>query len=339
MRIVVTASLLSLTLVACSADRALAPAPKPLTPSVGAPIDLSGTGLTRLYQSIALAINDSGVIVGYVQATATDRSVAAVWRPPDYRVTILPDLGTGSSVAASIGNDETIGGRICEDANSSFPCHPAYWHAGALHQLAGIGQVNDVCTCDGHTLVGHLLVNGADHGVIWEDDIAIDVGVPVGQSSVDLVAVAHGNIVATAFHGVAEGDSAFERQLRPFRWAPTTGWVSMGFTETGVFDVNSQGTAVGGFSVIWPNGSNQPSNIPGEGLPFKINDRGVVGGSCVPNPTGADLPFFPCEWSSATGWYAISDDTAGEFEGLNNLNQAVGWTYADGRSFAVLWNP
>ena len=201
--------------------------------------------------------------------------------------------------------------------------------------------MNDVCTCDGHTLVGHLLINRADHGVIWEDDIAIDVGVPVGHPSVNLVAVAHGNIVGTAYNGVAEGDTAYQTQKRAYRWAPTTGWVSMGFTEFGVYDVNSQGSAVGGFSVIWPNGSNHPMGIPGPGvgLPFKINDLGVVGGSCVPDPTGTVTPFLPCEWTSATGWYAISNDTTGAFEGLNNLNQAVGWTYADGRSFAVLWNP
>ncbi len=262
-----------------------------------------------------------------------------MWQPPEYRAAFLPDDGEVSAVAASIGNDGTIGGRICEDTYASYPCHPVYWRAGALHKLGGIGQVNDVCTCDGHTLVGRVLVNGADHGAIWEDDVLIDVGVPAGHPRVNLVAVAHGNIVGTAYNGVAEGDGAYQTQQRAYRWFPVGGWVSMGFTEFGVYDVNSQGSAVGGFAVLWPNGSNAPIGIAGEGQPYRINDEGVIGGICVPDPYGPVRTAHPCEWTATTGWFAVSSDTTGSFEGINNRNEAVGWFEEDGRAFAVLWKP
>jgi hypothetical protein len=210
-----------------------------------------------------------------------------------------------------------------------------YWRDGILHQLGGLGEVDDVCPCDGHTLVGRTVVNGHDHGAIWEDDILIDVGVPSGFTNAELVAVAHGNIVGNA------ALDAFETQthVRAFRWSPATGWVGMGDTDAEVLDVNAQGSAVGTPSILWPTGSNIPVTIPGGGVVSAINDSGVVAGSCVPNPPGSPSAFLPCEWTSASGWQPIGTETFAGVTDINNSNMAVGQLFQAGLSTAILWTP
>jgi uncharacterized membrane protein len=334
MRSATRALVLSLGVVACSADRAVEPAPAPHPPRINASLNLGLASATELYQSTALAINDSGVVVGYAQVNVGDRRRAAVWRPPDYHVTILPDLGAQSAVATSIGNDGTMGGRICDTESASFPCHPVYWRSDVLHQLGGVGEVKDVCPCDGHTLIGRTIVDGRDHAAIWEDDVLIDIGTPAEFVNAEFVAIARGNIVGMGYFNSAEE----ARGIRSYRWSPTAGWIDLG-TELGIFDVNSRGSVIGGLGVIWLNGSSSATAMGGEGFPASINDSNVVAGSCVPDPLGPNTDFLPCEWTSATGWYAIGSNLFAGVSGINNSNEAVGFYFSSGRSFALLWRP
>jgi uncharacterized membrane protein len=335
MRLTTCAFSLSLAaVVSCSADHAVAPEPIPKTPHASSSLILGLNGTTPLYNSAATAINDSGTVAGNAQPTITDRQQAAVWSPPDYHLTLLPDLESRSSTALSIGNDGTIGGRICDSGNFQRPCHPVYWRDGILHQLGGLGEVKDVCPCDGHTLVGLTVVNGHDHGAIWEDDILIDVGTPAGFEDAELVSVARGYIVGVAYLASSEGLTHF----RSFRWSPLTGWVGMGDTEAAILGVNAQGSAVGTPDLLWPNGSNTSITIPGGGLVSAINDSGVVAGSC-PNPPGSSSAFLPCEWTSASGWNPIGTETFAAVTGINNSNMAVGELFQEGRPMAVLWTP
>jgi hypothetical protein len=336
MRLTTAAFLLSLAaVVSCSADHAVAPTPTPPTPHVSPSIILGFNGTTPLYQSAGTAINDPGTVAGNAQPTILDHQQAAVWGPPDYQLALLPDLGSRSSTASSIGNDGTIGGRICDSVFLQPPCHPVYWRNGVLHQLGGLGEVNDVCPCDGHTLVGRTIVDGHDHGAIWEDDILIDVGAPAGFTDAALVAVARGQIVGNAYLNT----SGTPTHVRAFRWSPSTGWVGMGDTDAAVLDVNAQGSAVGAPDILWSNGSNTPVVIPGGGVVSAINDSAVVAGSCVPNPPGSPSQFLPCEWTAASGWNPIGTETFAGVADINNSNMAVGQLFSAGLSTGILWTP
>jgi hypothetical protein len=329
--------LLSLIVVGgCSADRALG-SPPTSPPHVTASIDLSSTGGTQLFSSAANAINDSGVVVGFARTTELEPAKAAVWRPPDYRLEILPDLSVhGSSIALAIGTDGTIAGSACETDNLLLPCHPVYWRAGRLHQLGGSGAVNSICPCDGYSLVGRVRVNGADHGALWVDDVLIDVGIPPGYTGGELRSISHGNVVGNGFVGVFNSSSA----IAAYRWSPSTGWNKLESTiETQVQDVNSSGTAVGAFNEIWFAGANTESLLPANSFPSAINDSGVVAGVFDPTSAGTVDDFRPGTWSVVTGWVELGRQPKPTVRDINNAGLVVGSTASRGRSFAILWIP
>ena len=123
------AFLLLLPIVAaCRADRATAPVLHP--PRASASLNLGTSGPTPLYQSGAVAINDSGVILGRTQLTPGDRYRVVEWRPPDYQLTVLPDDGTGIVLAFAISRDGTIAWSACDSIDSPpvIPSSPSrYW--------------------------------------------------------------------------------------------------------------------------------------------------------------------------------------------------------------------
>lgn len=327
--------LVLLLVAACGGDRPTGIAPPTSSPHAAASTQLAFTGSSPLNNSAAFALNDSAVIVGYAQLAQFTPNKAVTWRPPEYLVTVLPDLGPqDASAAYAIGADGTIGGKVCDGMDDNVPCHPAYWRGGALHQLGGFGRVNAVCPCDGHTLVGRIDVGANSHGAIWEDDILIDVGVPAGFANAQLVSVSHGFIVGNAYHGAIDSDP----EAFPFRWSPTAGWTALEGDNHGVLDVNRDGTAVGVAPLLWLNGTNTPTAITEGGYPAAINDSGVVAGTFFLPIEGGTLPQ-PGEWTSMGGWAMIGIETTAGVRDINNANQAVGFEFESGRSYALLWTP
>lgn len=318
----------------CGRDRVAETTAPPTEPPVSASLQLGLTGSTPLYQSQATAINDSGVVVGNAQLTAVDRFQAVEWKPPQYLVTLLPGLTENeSSIATTISNDGTIGGTICESDDFTPPCHPVYWRNGELHQLSGLGEVTDVCPCDGHTMVGYVIVNGLDHGALWVDDVLIDVGAPSGFTSGELVAISHGHIVG---NGLTTSLSDAHAEA-PYRWSPAAGWVRLGGNvDSFASDVNASGTVVGGENDFWFDGSNSVTTFPGEGLPVAVNDSGVVAGRFR---TGDALDYQPGEWTQGTSWVPLGNERHVMVTGINNAGLAVGYASFNALAYALLWRP
>ena len=335
------------TVVSCSSEHRSPTETPPVNPVGVKTIDLALTSSTPLFTSRANAINDSGVVVGWAAVNAVDSTRAVVWRPPSYRAEFLPDQNAeNGSSANGVGRDGVIGGQIGCARSAEVSCTPVYWRAGVLHVLDGVGQVNAVCPCDSHTLVGQVVVNGALHGALWIDGVLIDVGTPHGFANAQLVSVAHGFIV---------GNASDDTLLNPtdgtgFRWSPSSGWTRLTGpppfeSSSFVFDVNSSGTAVGlaTFGTLWLNGSNTATVIPddedvGRGqLETAINDSSVVAG--VFTAAGHMFPVAAI-WSQSDGWRPIGDEFNPRVTDINISNQVVGYWAGDVDGFqALLWEP
>lgn len=337
------------TVVSCSSEHHSPTEAPPVQARGVRNINLALSGSTPLFSSRANAINDSGVVVGSASVNPGDPPRAVVWRPPGYAFEFLPDQNAqGGSSANGIGRDGVIAGQIGCGTSGAVSCTPVYWRAGTLHVLNGVGQVNAVCPCDSHTLVGQVVVDGALHGALWIDDVLIDVGTPTGFArgqSAQLLSVAHGFIVGNAF-----GDTItnpFRAFATPFRWAPSSGWTPMSTGSLDGFrfvaDVNSSGTAVGmaGLNTLWLNGSNIPTYMIDGDSDFgnsanAINDSSVVAGTF----RGGFHPFpSPGIWTQANGWTLIGGDIAPIVTDINNSNQVVGYSGFDHPDQAILWQP
>jgi hypothetical protein len=334
------------SVVSCSSEHRSPTESPPVEPVAATAIDLALSGPTPLFTSRANAINDSGIVVGSAAINAGEASRAIVWRPPGYAFEFLPDQNAaGGSSANAVGRDGVIAGQIgCGEGQVS--CTPVYWRDGVLHVLDGVGQVNAVCPCDSHTLVGQVVVNGELHGALWVDDVLIDVGTPPGGGNAQLVAVAHGFIVGDAIGDTA---SPHPQYGLPYRWSPSSGWTPMDilpFNEgrNRVADVNASGTAAGvsGGPVLWLTGSNSPTAFPNyepqenNYSADAINDSSVVAGTF----RGDGHPFpSPGIWTQADGWRPIGGDMYPVVTDINNSNQVVGFDLGGPAPVALLWVP
>jgi hypothetical protein len=322
------------SVAACSSDYKSPTESPPVKPVAVTRVDLTFSGSVPLFTSRANAINDSGVVVGSAAVNPRDVSRAVVWRPPVYAFEFLPDQSAANgSSANAIGRDGVIGGQTGCGTSGAVACTPVFWRDGALHVLDGIGQVNGVCPCDSHTLIGQVLVSGALHGALWIDEVLIDVGTPAGFANAQLVSVAHGFIVGNAFNGTPAsptGEAAF-------RWAPSSGWTPLD-GGTFVSDVNASGSAVGTASgpAIWLNGSNTPTPIPDGSSATAINDSSVVAGTFV---SGSDPFSVAAIWTQANGWTMIGAEMNPIVTDINNSSQVVGYWHDQGQDHGTIWEP
>jgi hypothetical protein len=322
------------SLVACSTDYNSPTESPPVKPLAVTHVDLTFTGSVPLFTSRANAINDAGVVVGSAALNPSDPPRAVIWRPPGYAFEFLPQYSPQTpSSANAIGRDGVVGGQIGCNVSGGTACAPVYWRDGVVHLLDGFGQVNGVCPCDSHTLVGQVLVDGVLHGALWIDEVLIDVGTPPGFSNAQLVSVAHGFIVGNAFNG----DPSTRVSLTGFRWAPSSGWTPL---DAGSFvrDVNRSGSAVGDAigPAIWPNGSNTATRIPDGVLAMAINDSSVVAGAFLPG----NVPFFVAGiWTQADGWTMLGNEMDPTVTDINNSRQVVGYWHDQGQDHGTIWEP
>lgn len=294
-------TLLALSLAACSADRSPTAPPATRVPgNTVSRVEIMTLGGTPVMYAVGNAINDSGLVVGWVSNISPLLDGAALWAPPDYTGELLPtSAGMGYSSATDVANDGTVLGLECASVGNG--CVPTVWRDGVITHLTALDTATDICPCDGETVVGAAIVDGVRHATVAIQGFPLDAGVPDGFVSSIFTAVANGHIVADAQR--SDGSTA------AFSWTPSGGWVMLpGGDHATVFDVNSHGDAIGRTTdgnAFWPGDGSSPTIEP-IGMFEAIDDAGLVVGEAplgtgLPNPP-EDAPSGGAFWRLDSGW-------------------------------------
>jgi probable HAF family extracellular repeat protein len=128
-------------------------------------VQLPDAGYT---ESFAIAINDAGVIVGFVwSAIGGDRAVRWLPSATTGGTYTMQDLGLASSVAYDINNAGEIVGNYLP--SSSSYSRAFYWIDGTLKDLPGLGlyAVAHTINENGDVAGWGYLHNGYQHAVLW----------------------------------------------------------------------------------------------------------------------------------------------------------------------------
>lgn len=329
-------ALLALTLAACSADRSPT-APPPVTREPGNSVsrtDIMSLGGTPVMYAVGNAINDSGLVVGYVSNISPFLEGAALWAPPEYAGELLPrSPGMDYSNATDVANDGTILGVECASAGNG--CVPTTWRNGAITHLTALDTATDLCPCDGETVLGAAMVDGVRHAAVAIQDLLLDAGIPDGFVSSIFTAVAYGHFVGEAAR--ADGSTA------AFRWTPSGGWAMLPGGELAtVVDVNSHGDAIGRTpdgNAFWPGDGSAPTIEP-IGTFEALDDSGLVVGEA---PLGTGFPNPPegapdggAFWRLDSGWE--SEGTAlSRWVAINSQGSFLELVRGNGSVMTVVW--
>jgi uncharacterized membrane protein len=237
------------------------------------------------YDGYAASVNNKGQIVGWAETTYHDPSCtapqvlqfeAAVWGPRLNQVTALIPYGTDSDSAATAINDQG--------------------------QVVGISGICSVA-------VGGA---SAQHGVIWENGVPVNMGSLGGQAWNTPVAINNHGVV-TGF-GNPSGDQNAPSNPIGFIWTAKNGMQEIfpvagtGDTNSIGFDINNNnqvagqsfGTTSGLRAILWENGVSTDLNtlvIGGDMnldliLAQGINDAGEIAGTAVDSTTGLEVGFL-----------------------------------------------
>jgi probable HAF family extracellular repeat protein len=301
--------------------------------------------------SVALAINNAGVIVGSSNVAGDLRPHAFVWK--NGRMTDLGTLAGGESEATAINQDGVIAGwsRI-----KSGNMRAVRWKDGIKRNLGTLGGRNSQAL--GINVFGVIVgwsqtSSGASHAFVWKDGVMTDIGTLGGASS-------RANGINRA--GVVVGQSTTASGERhAFRW------------KNGVFkDLGTGGTQSSFASAINTRGqivgsTGPPLDGAGEELEFadpflyqnEVMTTLLLPG-VVPRPTrhahaispegvvvgiGQD---FRSEEDDAEDAWVWENGTAQQLpelvarnasaNGINAVGNIVGYSStASGRTHAVLW--
>jgi probable HAF family extracellular repeat protein len=247
------------------------------------------SGLTMLDEagarnSLAVAINDAGVIVG--RAGGPSGSYAVQWQG-DTLIPLQAPVGS-TSEASGLNNQGQIVGRTMD---SSFASYPVLWDGSAAMPLnlpgGRFGSANDIN--DRGQIVGTTSAtpDGRSHATFWDGSRIIDLGSLSGDSSNAVAINGRGQTVGSFYTSSMAGASAalwngtigtdLNSLLRPD--AAAAGWVL-----NSAFDINDNGSIVG---VAFNRSACTPTDCEQFAFVLSLSDLPdqVVAVAAIPEPS------------------------------------------------------
>ncbi len=279
------------------------------------------------YQSNALGISPSGVIVGYAVPGLAEgdwQQHAVVWRD-----SVVTDLGPGSAAAISENGSVLI--HVVQFI-PSFHTAAVLWHNGMATEL---GQVN------GHAIVPHGL-NAADvivghvstsmfgdtvHAVRWENGTVTDLGTLGGDSSTANGINASGEIVGSSLTSTGVSHAVLWQHDTIIDLTPEASGVA--------YAINDPGDIVGlraDSAVLWRHGS---TTVLGAFVPQAIANDGTVVGYAS---QGGMLSGVVWRRGRLTYLAPLPGDAWSWASGINSAGQIVGMSLSlGGPGRATMW--
>ena len=323
---------------ACSGDRAVAPKSGQSGEVIPPELIADYTLVYLPGKGRAVALNDSGDVVGTPLFGA-----GILWHGAAHDTTILPIVPT------AIANDGTVAGII--------DGHAATWKSGRVTILDTAASVaSAICKCQSATVVGAVLINGVYHAAIWVDGIRIDAGLPPNSVGAGFVAIDNGFIVGNADFNVPGPSSGVVAYTEPYAWSHAEGWVRLPHgpvSNSTIVSVNSHGIAVGRIRgahevrpifVDIPSGTGEqefPPNPFFSGMnPTGINDSNRISATgYIVDPGGFISGIFkPLVSSTSTAGIAVlpPGGTEATTAGINNAGVIAG---NQGEFEPAIWIP
>ena len=315
-------------------------------------IDLGALGGSS---SGALAINESGEVVGWALTSAGNRQ-AVLWRAGE--VVALGALpGKTRSQAWGINNEGLIVGASSGHADQSDRAF--VWQGGVMRELGALGgsagsgsasAVNNRGQIVGGSFTGTDPLLSDHHAVLWDHDTIVDLGtLPEGSESHAWRLNDAGLVVGVA----QEADGTDQAVLWDRGCITRLG--GLGGVSSVASAVSASGEVVGAAYVtdgschafLWRDGTMTDLGAPGrsrQSWAYDINDAGqVVGSALVGSPPG--LTYRAVLWQGgrmvdlndltdqAQGWELTSA------RGINQPGQIVGTGLVRGEAHGFLLQP
>lgn len=326
-------ALLALTLLAhpdtSAADK------NPGTRTFHPPYNLVDLGLLGGRHSYATRLNDSGVVVGYIEA-GTEQSVEfKAFRWENGTGTLLGTLGGRHSVPHGINSaGQIVGSSSTATGNDGF-----LWQNGTISPLNLGGSAAALAINDNGNIAGIATIGNASHAVFRNNVETRDLGVLPGDSfsaSQDL-----NNIDEVVGYSGASG-----KPLRAFIYRNNQLTALGGTDRTLAFAVNNSGVVVGEVgdpnvahvAFRWENGTYTSLGTLGgtHSSAYGINNAGQIVGRSRFNPTLTERHGFLWQNGTMSDLNNLIPANSGFVlevaDDINNRGQIVG-TMLDSNGF------
>jgi probable HAF family extracellular repeat protein len=248
--------------------------------------------------SYALAINDSGMVVGSSDTPGNAANHAFVWTQAGGMVDLGTLVGCRDSYAVAVNNN----GMVVGSSSSTAGSHAFAWtQGGGMVDLGTFGGHSSqaLAVNDNGMVVGvSYLPSGASHAFVWtQAGGMVDLGTLGGANS------GHSYAIAVNNNGMVVGTSDTPQGFFPshaFVWTQAGGMVDIGSFgySSQALAVNNNGMVVGSMTSSYNSGSptyafawTQATGMVGlgtvPGIPnseaVAVNDNGKVVGNSYPD--------------------------------------------------------